>query len=41
MHLLEEIAKKRGMNVQWSGFLPLSDKEHLYGVSWAILTRES
>ncbi|MHA2379652.1 MAG: hypothetical protein ACXADO_07250 [Candidatus Thorarchaeota archaeon] len=36
---LEERAKKRGMTVQWSGFVPLSDKEHLYGVSWAIFQR--
>jgi len=33
---LEERAKKRGMNVKWSGFVQLSDKEHLYGVSWAV-----
>ncbi len=33
---LDERAAKRGMRVQWSGFVPLSDKEHLYGVSWAI-----
>jgi len=36
---LEERAKRRGMTVQWSGFVPLSDKEHLYGVSWAIFQR--
>jgi len=36
---LEERAKKRGMTVQWSGFVPLSEKEHLYGVSWAIFEK--
>lgn len=38
---MKERAKKRGMIVQWSGFLPLSDKEFLYGVSWAIFKKES
>jgi hypothetical protein len=37
---LEERAQKRGMTVQWSGFLPLSDKEFLYGVSWGIFQKE-
>jgi hypothetical protein len=37
---LEERAKDRGMKVQWSGFLPLSDKEHLYGVSWGIFQKD-
>jgi len=38
---LEDRAKERGMTVQWSGFLPLSDKEFLYGVSWAIFKKET
>lgn len=33
---LEERAMKRGMKVEYSGFIPLDDKEFLYGVSWAI-----
>ncbi|MFQ5818765.1 MAG: hypothetical protein ACE5I5_02130 [Candidatus Heimdallarchaeota archaeon] len=37
---LEERAKKKGMTVQWSGFLPLSDKKFLYGVSWAVFKKE-
>ncbi|MHA2085661.1 MAG: hypothetical protein ACXABZ_14510, partial [Candidatus Thorarchaeota archaeon] len=28
---LEDRAKEKGMTVQWSGFLPLDDKEFLYG----------
>ena len=36
---LEERAAKRGMIVSWSGFVPLHDKEYLYGVSWAIFKR--
>lgn len=36
---LQDRAKKKGMVVQWSGFLPLQNKEHLYGVSWAIFTK--
>ena len=31
---LEERAMDAGMTVQWFGFLPLNDKEFLYGVSW-------
>ena len=38
---MEERAKKRGMTVQWSGFLPLSDKKFLYGVSWAVFKKET
>ena len=34
--LLKERAEKKGMKVQYSGFLPLDDKKFLYGVSWAI-----
>ncbi len=37
---LEERAKKRGMTVQCSGFIPLKDKEFLYGVSWGIFHKE-
>jgi hypothetical protein len=37
---LEERAKERGMIVRWSGFIPLSDKKHLYGVSWGIFQKE-
>ena len=36
---LEERAKNRGMSVQWSGFLPQSDKKFLYGVSWGIFRK--
>ena len=38
---LESRAKKRGMTVLWSGFTPLSGKEFLYGVSWAIFKKPS
>ena len=38
---LEGRAKKRGMTVLWSGFTPLSDKEFLYGVSWAIFKKDA
>ncbi|NHJ14195.1 MAG: hypothetical protein EAX95_10995 [Candidatus Thorarchaeota archaeon] len=38
---LEDRARKRGMAVQWSGFLPLSDKKHLYGVSWGIFRKKT
>ncbi len=37
---LKDRAKERGMTVQWSGFLPMDDKEFLYGVSWAIFRME-
>lgn len=36
---LRQRAADRDMTVEWSGFLPLNDKEHLYGVSWAIFTK--
>ncbi|MFW9787544.1 MAG: hypothetical protein ACFFE2_10175 [Candidatus Thorarchaeota archaeon] len=39
--ILEERAKDRGMSVQWSGFLPLSDKEFLYGISWGVFCKET
>jgi hypothetical protein len=29
-------AEKRGMRVRDMGFVPLDDREYLYGVSWAI-----
>lgn len=37
---LEDRAKKSGMTLQWSGFIPLNDKEFLYGVSWGIFRKE-
>ncbi len=37
---LEERAMARGMTVQWSGFIPLSDKEFIYGVSWGIFQKK-
>ncbi len=36
---LEKRAKEKGMIVQWSGFLPLQDKEFLYGISWGIFCK--
>ncbi|MFX1263702.1 MAG: hypothetical protein ACFFAZ_16755 [Promethearchaeota archaeon] len=36
---LEKRAKERGMKVRWSGFLPLREKEYLYGVSWGIFEK--
>ena len=36
---LRKRASDRGMIVEWSGFIPLKDKEHLYGVSWAVFTK--
>ncbi len=36
---LQSRAKESGMVVRWSGFLPLQDKEYLYGVSWGIFTK--
>jgi hypothetical protein len=38
---LEERARERGMRVKWSGFLPLDDKEFLYGVSWGIFSKDT
>lgn len=38
---LRQRAEERNMAVQWSGFIPLKDKEHLYGVSWAVFTKTS
>jgi hypothetical protein len=37
---LEERANKRGMTVQGFGFVPLSDKKFLYGVSWGIFHKK-
>ena len=37
---LRQRAAERNMNVQWSGFIPLKDKEHLYGVSWAVFKKK-
>ena len=28
------------MTVRWSGFIPLKDKRHLYGVSWGVFTKK-
>jgi hypothetical protein len=39
--LLQERATERNMTVLGSGFIPLRDKEHLYGVSWAVFTKKS
>jgi len=33
-------AADRNMTVQWSGFIPLKDKKHLYGVSWGIFRKK-
>jgi hypothetical protein len=38
---LEKRAKKGGNALLWSGFVPLSDKEFLYGVSWGIFKKGS
>jgi len=37
---LKERAKERGMKVRWHGFLPLKEKEYLYGVSWGIFEKD-
>ena len=37
---LRERAAERNMRVQWSGFIPLDDKKHLYGVSWAVFKKK-
>ena len=37
---LDARAKERGMTVQSFGFVPLSDKKFLYGVSWGIFHRK-
>jgi len=36
---LQRRAAERDMTVQWSGFIPLKDKTHLYGVSWGIFRK--
>jgi hypothetical protein len=38
---LEKRAMERGMTVQYSGFVPLDDKEFLYGMSWAIFRKQT
>ena len=38
---LEKRAMERGMTVQYSGFIPLDDKDFLYGVSWAIFRKQT
>jgi hypothetical protein len=37
---LRQRAEERDMTVEWSGFIPLKDKEHLYGVSWAVFIKK-
>jgi len=37
---LQERAEEKGMKVKWYGFLPLDNKEYLYGVSWGIFVKE-
>lgn len=36
---LRQRAADRDMTVEWSGFIPLNDKKHLYGVSWAVFAK--
>jgi len=38
--LLQQRAADRDMVLEWSGFIPLNDKKHLYGVSWAVFTKK-
>jgi len=38
--LLQQRAADRDMVLEWSGFIPLNDKMHLYGVSWAVFTKK-
>ncbi|MCU0853123.1 MAG: hypothetical protein MUC90_07745 [Thermoplasmata archaeon] len=37
---LQQRAADRDMTIEWSGFIPLNDKKHLYGVSWAVLAKK-
>lgn len=37
---LRQRAADRNMIVEWSGFIPLENKEHLYGVSWAVFAKK-
>jgi hypothetical protein len=37
---LRRRAAERHMTVEWSGFIPLDDKKHLYGVSWAVFSKK-
>jgi len=37
---LKQRAAERGMLVQWSGFIPLKNKKHLYGVSWGVFRKK-
>ncbi len=37
---LEERAENRNMRVRDMGFVPLDDREYLYGVSWAIFEKK-
>ena len=36
--LLKQRAEEKNMDIIWSGFIPLENKEFLYGVSWAVFT---
>jgi len=36
---LKQRAEDKDMEIMWSGFIPLKDKEFLYGVSWAVFTK--
>ena len=38
--LLEERAESRDIRVRDMGFVPLDDREYLYGVSWAIFEKK-
>ncbi len=38
---IQQRAAERDMAVLWSGFIPLEDKEFLYGVSWAVFTNKN
>lgn len=35
---LQQRAEEKRMKVRWWGFIPLKDKEFLYGVSWAVFS---
>ena len=37
---LEGRAERRGMRVRDMGFVPLDDREHLYGVSWGVFEKK-
>ena len=37
---LRKRAADKDMIIEWAGFIPLKDREHLYGVSWAVFTKK-